>query len=92
MFLETDHLLTIFSDPVYLYDPLEPDTPPPVFLEGPEEITVQEGDRAVLPCRVKDLGTKQVNMLQHETVYVHTFIFSYLCKGYREGEKKKREK
>ncbi|XP_076465837.1 zwei Ig domain protein zig-8-like isoform X1 [Babylonia areolata] len=34
--------------------------PPPKFLPGPSEVTVRQGEVAVLPCAVRHLGTKQV--------------------------------
>ncbi|KAK7010992.1 fibroblast growth factor receptor-like 1 isoform X4, partial [Biomphalaria glabrata] len=34
--------------------------PVPEFLPGTSNVTVREGDAAMLPCSVKNLGTKQV--------------------------------
>ncbi|PVD19710.1 hypothetical protein C0Q70_20201 [Pomacea canaliculata] len=49
--------LFILVTPASLTD----DLPPPKFLAGAENITVREGDTAVLPCAVRHLGTKQVS-------------------------------
>ncbi|XP_076465496.1 zwei Ig domain protein zig-8-like isoform X2 [Babylonia areolata] len=41
-------------------DPLEPWTPEPEFVASGTEVTAREGERAVLPCSIQNLGTKQV--------------------------------
>ena len=51
-----------FADSVSVEDPLEPWTPPPQYLPSPTDITVRAGDRAVLPCGIQNLGTKQVTL------------------------------
>ena len=50
------------ADSVSVEDPLEPWTPPPQYLPSPTDITVRAGDRAVLPCGIQNLGTKQVTL------------------------------
>ncbi|KAL8595868.1 hypothetical protein ACOMHN_012286 [Nucella lapillus] len=40
-------------------NPLEPWTPEPQFLPSQTEVTARQGDRAVLPCGIHNLGTKQ---------------------------------
>ncbi|CAG5129441.1 unnamed protein product, partial [Candidula unifasciata] len=41
-------------------DFLDENVPIPEFLPGAANITVREGDVAILPCAVRNLGTKQV--------------------------------
>lgn len=49
-----------FPDSVSVQDPLQPWTPTPQYLPSLTDITVRAGDRAVLPCGIQNLGTKQV--------------------------------
>ncbi|XP_076465176.1 limbic system-associated membrane protein-like isoform X4 [Babylonia areolata] len=39
---------------------IQDSVPPPTFLPGPSEVTVRQGEVAVLPCAVRHLGPKQV--------------------------------
>ena len=50
------------ADSVSVEDPLVPWIPPPQYLPSPTDITVRAGDRAVLPCGIQNLGTKQVTL------------------------------
>ena len=50
--------------------------PPPIFLPGASDITVRQGDVAVLPCAVKHLGTKQVDTNCSSRVFPTSFAIS----------------
>ncbi|KAK7010796.1 hypothetical protein BgiMline_002429, partial [Biomphalaria glabrata] len=48
---------------------MEPVYPVPVFLPWPVNVTARPGERAVLPCAVHYLGTKQVSSMEIEAGY-----------------------
>ncbi|CAL1537527.1 unnamed protein product, partial [Lymnaea stagnalis] len=47
--------------PEFLPDGPRPFIPDPSFMPGDDEVIVHQGDMAVLPCAVQNLGTRQVS-------------------------------
>lgn len=47
--------------PEFIPDGPRPFIPDPSFLPGDSDIVVHQGEMAVLPCTVQNLGTRQVN-------------------------------
>ncbi|XP_055889431.1 zwei Ig domain protein zig-8-like isoform X2 [Biomphalaria glabrata] len=54
------HILLLMVNQLFKVEAMEPVYPVPVFLPWPVNVTARPGERAVLPCAVHYLGTKQV--------------------------------
>jgi hypothetical protein len=59
---EPDAMDTTTRLPEFVPDGPRPYIPDPTFMPGDRDIAVHEGDVAVLPCTVQNLGTKEVSI------------------------------